>query len=68
MDNYSRLVAEAVSAYVAQNGLTQRALGVRLGWSTTKVNQRLNGARKWSLVDLDDLEAAGVLRIEVCAA
>ena len=67
MDNYTSRVAAAVTAYMTRNGLTQRALGARLGWSTTKVNQRISGARKWTLVDLDDLEAVGVLRIEVIA-
>ncbi len=68
MDTYSEKVTAEIDAYASRLGLSRRALARELGWTPSKLAMKLSGARKWSVIDLDDLEAAGVLRVEVCAA
>ena len=57
MDTYSEKVTAEIDAYASRLGLSRRALARELGWTPSKLAMKLSGARKWSVIDLDDLEA-----------
>lgn len=61
-------ISGLVQAYLRTQGLSQEVLAARLGIGQSALSRKLLGKRAWSLVDIDRLEEAGVLRIEVCAA
>lgn len=68
MDTYSEKVTAEIDAYASRLGLSRRALARELGWTPSKLAMKLSGARKWTVIDIDQLEELGVLRIEVYAA
>jgi len=60
MSTSQATVSREVRRYLKASGITQRALGARIGLESESISRKLTGVRRWSLDDIDRLRDAGV--------
>lgn len=58
--SYMDVITGAVIMYLKRTGVTQTALGRSIGLSKVMISQRLHGVTRWTIDDLEALDALGV--------
>lgn len=51
-------IAQAVRGEMAKQGLTQEALGARIGWDQRRVSRRLTAEVSFTMAELSDVASA----------
>ncbi|MDD7687550.1 MAG: helix-turn-helix transcriptional regulator [Actinomycetaceae bacterium] len=60
MKNYACEITSAVISWMAANGVTQPRLAAALGIRQSMLSKRLHGVTRWTIDDLEALDALGV--------
>lgn len=61
-------ITSEVLDWLKSSHTSRRSLASALDISASLITKKLSGDRSWTVIDVDQLEELGVLRIEVCAA